>query len=74
MKACQENKTKTLLLGVPKILLAAYAVIKRIFKSSSLNHRNMSMVKQQAAGPQPGSFLLTMQLYLHLVGNGHGEE
>ena len=74
MKAYQENKTKTLLLGVPKILLAAYALIKRIFKSSSLNHRNMCIVKQQAAGPQPGSFLLKMQLYLLLVGNGHGEE
>ena len=32
----------------------------------------MSMVKQQAANPQSGSFLLTMQLRLLLVGNSHG--
>ena len=32
----------------------------------------MRMVKQQAAGPQPGSFLLTMRLCLLLVGKAMG--
>ena len=36
MKACHKSKTKTLLLGISKILLAAYALIKRMFESSLL--------------------------------------
>ena len=36
MKAYNKNKTKTLFLGVSKILLAAYALIKRMFESSLL--------------------------------------
>ena len=33
MKACNKNKTKTLLLGVSKILLASYSLIERMFES-----------------------------------------
>ena len=31
MKACHEDKAKTLLLGVRKILLAAYALVRKIY-------------------------------------------
>ena len=52
MKACHKSKTKILLLGVSKILLPVYALIKIMFESSLLtsHYRNMCMVKQQAAG------------------------
>ena len=73
MKACHKNKTKTLLLGVSKILLAVYALIKRMFESSLLESQKHVHGQAAGSGPRPGSFLLTMQLCLLYVGNSHGE-
>ena len=47
MKAFHKNKRKTLLPDVRKILLAVYALIKRIFESSSL--KTLKYVNGQAA-------------------------
>ena len=47
MKACLKNKTKTLLLGVSKILLAVYPLIKRMFESLLL--KSQKHVHGQAA-------------------------
>ena len=51
MKACHKNKTKTLLLGVSKILLAAYALIKRMFELYLL--KSQKHVHGQAASSRP---------------------
>ena len=73
MKACHKNKTKTLLLGVSKILLADYALIKRMFESSLLKSQQQVHGQAASSSPQPGLFLLTIRLCLLLVGNSHGE-
>ena len=55
MKACHKNKTKTLLLGVSKILLAAYALIKRMFKRmfESFLLKSQKHVHGQASSSRP---------------------
>ena len=41
MKADNKSKTKTLLLGISKILLAAYALIKRMLESSLIKSQKL---------------------------------
>ena len=52
--------------GSFKNIISCYALIKWMFESSK-------HVYGQAASPQPGLFLLTMQLCLLLVGKSHGK-
>ena len=56
MEASYEHKTKTLLLGVPKNLLVASALIKIIFESSSL--KSQKHVHGQAANSRPTAWLI----------------
>ena len=69
MKAFHKNKTKKFLPDVRKILLAVYALIKRIFESSSL--KTLKYVHGQAANSRL-TVWQTLRLCLLLVRKTHG--